>query len=200
MNALSELNARVDEITVILGMNLDSKPGDLDCQLSDLKLKLSKVYEENTEFQTLNRILKDLKLWKDKFEYSDPMIKDNSLTTEEKRLIVSMKYPVIIEAYKNLNELSRMDIPKLINYMSTSQDKLQNHEDNAAKIAFRREEILALSEKIYTLVLKNILLFERYLALMIKENNFWLQVESKVLDLNKKLNKHIKEKELNYEL
>lgn len=209
MDTYTELSYRLDKLAVRLGEPSEFESADLKTLINRLKSKLNEIYDDNNEFVTLNRIMKDLKLWKQvciqpnvnadgtdllqeqNFLKSDSTISDtggDEVDLHQKLLLIKMKYPVIVEAYNNLNELSRMDIPKIINHIDVLQDKQYKYDEIHAKLQSKKQDIINLSKQMHQLVIKNMIIFERYLALMIRENNFWFEVESKIQQLNKRVN------------
>lgn len=194
MDTYTELSNRLDSIAMRLGTTTSSESDTLKAQIATLRTQLQGVYEANSELKTLNRIMRDLKLWKDMELYPETKLElsEDQVDSEEKRLLINMKYPSIIEAYNNLNDLSRMDLPRLINHIDSVQDKTFNYEQNLSKIAAKKPDIVDLNRQFHQLVVKNMLVFEKYLALMIRENKFWLEVEAKVLALNKRVNAYAK--------
>ncbi|KAK6455387.1 uncharacterized protein RJT20DRAFT_135390 [Scheffersomyces xylosifermentans] len=198
-----ELSERVDLIELAVGKNTNNfnnsksqKDSSVVSRLAQLQSHLDSIYSTNSEFVTLNRILKDLSIWnKLKVTPSVQLNEDLSSLDNEteigreiKEELLLLKYPAIKEAYSNLTELSNMDIPKLINFIESSQDKTHNYNNDQVSIMQREDQLNELSQLFHQLVIKNMIVLEKYINMMIRENNFWLTCDQKLHKLNAKVN------------
>ncbi|CUM56491.1 uncharacterized protein AC631_05537 [Debaryomyces fabryi] len=193
-----ELDGRINGLELQLGIDNEIKKSSNDTvisQLTKIQKKLNKFYDSNAELETLNRIISDLQIW-DKIKQSPTELPSNKstdkgvsneLTIDMKQKLVLMKYPAIKEAYNNLIQLSNMDIPKLINYIETSQDKSHNFNSDNYELLQRKQIIQDITNNFHLLVMKNMIVFEKYLNLMVRENKYWVSIDEQVQALRRKL-------------
>lgn len=198
-----ELDERISGLELQLGIDNEITKipsGSVISQLSQIQKTLNKFYDSNAELETLNRIISDLKIW-DKIKESPAELptkknvdKDvpnarsiSEATLDMKQKIVLMKYPAIKEAYNNLIQLSNMDVPKLVNYIDASQEKAHNYNTDNYELLQRKQIIQDIVNNFHLLVMKNMVVFEKYLKLMVRENKYWASVDEQVQVLRKKL-------------
>ena len=199
----NELDKRISGLELQLGIdnevskNLNST---VISQLTQIQKTLNKFYDSNAELETLNRIISDLKIW-DKIKEAPTELPteksvDNDVPTAEcipeatldmKQKMVLMKYPAIKEAYNNLIQLSNIDFRKLVNYIDTSQEKTHNFNTDNYELLQRKQIIQDITNNFHLLVIKNMVVFEKYLNLMVRENKYWVSVDEQVQALRKKL-------------
>lgn len=158
---------------------------DLSTQISELRQVLSKSYASSSELQTLSRIISDLKLWDTiKLEENDKLTRkttgDAEFDKNSKELVILAKYPIIRESYLNLSKLSAMDIPVLINHIANSQDKTHDLYKELSKLPESKDRTEAIANAFHILVVKNMIVLEKYVALMIRENEFWVDIERRL--------------------
>lgn len=193
-----ELEERIIGLELQLGIDNEIKKVSNDTvisQLTQIQIKLNKLYDSNAELETLNRIISDLQIW-DKIKEAPTKLpsgksieKDpsNELTIDMKQKLVLMKYPAIKEAYNNLIQLSNMDILKLINYIETSQEKTHNFNNDNYELLQKKQIIQDITSNFHLLVTKNMVVFEKYVNLMVRENKYWVSVDEQVQTLRRKL-------------
>ncbi|KAK6465187.1 hypothetical protein DFJ63DRAFT_310288 [Scheffersomyces coipomensis] len=193
------LSSRLDLLEILSGdINSDSDKS-LQDQIVDLERKTGSVYGQNAEFQSLFTMLKELGLLNKPAnktnEQSETVI--DEIDSESKKAEIVLHYAVVNEAYNNLNQLSTMNIPKLINYISQSQEKTHNFNQDPLKIMERQKELESISQTFHNLVMKNVIVFEKYIRLIAEENEFWLETEAKLKILQASIkNKENKKQEM----
>lgn len=168
-------------------------------QVSSLRTQLDSLYNSNAELATLNRIMNDLKLWDASKLRKEPLLDSEGsegpeLTSEAKEQLLLANYPAVKEAYNNLIELSTLDIDSLINYTGRAHDKNHDFSTDIAKLLERKHDLDRLSRDFHTLVVKNMVVYEKYVNLVIAENNFWLRIDATLADADRKLK--LREKQL----
>ncbi|CAK7902381.1 hypothetical protein CAAN1_18S03070 [[Candida] anglica] len=176
-------------------LNLELKAGtrveeDVQRQLVHLRKLIDDAYTDNPELKTLNRIISDLNMWKsfdDNIPKDNQDGKDSGVSIESKEALILSKYPVLQDAYNNLAKLSTMDIPKLVNYIETSQDKTHDLFNDLCIMSERKVSVEAIAQNFHILVVKNMIVLEKYIALMQRENEFWATVETRLTLLNQKI-------------
>jgi 23S rRNA U2552 (ribose-2'-O)-methylase RlmE/FtsJ len=187
-----ELNARIQLLETYVGQPSKSRNDSINSQLSDIKNNLAAIYKDHTELKTLNRIISDLKLWNDMTyvpEFADTLKNDenNDVSSEIKQELLLLKYPVILEAYNNISQLANMDIPQLINNIESALDETYDLHRNREQILLRKQQLQELTQEYHKMIVKNIVVFEKYTNLMKRENEFWLLASNKVLEMNRKV-------------
>lgn len=175
----TELSDRLLKLEIQLNT---SNEISITSQLEEAKKLIHKSIESQAELHTLNRITNELKLWDHLEEKSDKNIEYDSM---DKESLILAKYPVIRESYSNLSNLSSMDIPKLINYIENSQDKVYDFAKGVEKISNSEEQIKSLTTSFHVLVVKNLIVLEKYVALMVRENEFWTTIENKLVTIQR---------------
>lgn len=206
----SVLDGRLSEIEHQL--NIDARsPKKLEpsilSQFAKLQKQLNQLYDSNAELETLNRIITDLKLWNKinevpseeyNLDNETPSEDESNITIEMKQQLVLLKYPAIKEAYDNLVQLSTFDIGKLINYMDTSQEKTHNFNDDNYEVLRRKQTIEEITGNFHMLVVKNMIVLEKYLSLMLRENKFWVDIDKRIQEVKQKVaNQETNQKLLN---
>lgn len=198
-----ELDKRIRGLELQLGIDNEiprNSNSTIISQLTQIQKKLNKFYDSNAELETLNRIISDLKIW-DKIkeppaELSNKINIDKCVsnlesisktTIDMKQKMVFMKYPAIKEACDNLIQLSNMDVPKLINYIEASQEKTHNFNSDNYEVLQRHQMIQDITDKFHLLVLKNTVVFEKYLDVIVRENKYWISADEQIQSLRKKI-------------
>lgn len=150
-------------------------------QMCLLKKELDTIYTESNEFATLTGLI-------------DTMEPNDTIPDETERLLL-LKHPAILQAYNNLIQLSNMDLSHLINYSPTFQDKIHDLDKDRRVILGHEDELRETTKVFHQTIIKNMMVFERYVAMVLKENEFWLQTEKRMGMLEKRqLNKERKAK------
>ncbi|KAK6204494.1 uncharacterized protein RJT21DRAFT_3936 [Scheffersomyces amazonensis] len=201
------ISRRLDVLEVAIGQGSETESTLIE-QVSHLQKRVKDVYQQTSEFDSLQRMLKSLGLWDsekiiprernakqlhehDQDQDQDQVHKD----IHHKRTELLLNYTTIKEAYDNLTKLSTLDTTKLINYIDSSQDKTHNFNDDMLKIISRKDDLEWISSTFHALVVKNIIVFEKYMNLVVTENQFWLDTEDKLRKLQTSINQiEIKEK------
>lgn len=115
--------------------------------------------------------------------------KDN-LSLSAKQQIILLKYPEIKIMLNMLNELSNFEPMRITNYYDSSQIKNHNFTNDKIKILLRRQEIEKIAKNYHKLVIKNMIIFEKRVDLLLKQNNYWITIDEKVAELEKKVGKY----------
>lgn len=177
------LTQRIGKLELDVGEN-DNSGLPLALQVADLQAKVEALYRSSAELQTLDRITKSLQEPKKHI----PEIRNQSQASEaEKQEILLAKFPAIREAYANLAELLTLDIPRISAEAVSQLDLLL--------IKQRQEAVEKIVKAYHMLVVKNTLVFEKYMALMERENNFWISVEKRFNEMKFRLDQ-LEDKEI----
>ncbi|CUM66381.1 uncharacterized protein PRCAT00004045001 [Priceomyces carsonii] len=194
--AYEALSERLNFLEVQLSSS-DFKENDTILkQITTLKHQLGNYCNEHNEFETLNRIMKDLDLWERKDEIPDsagPLeespVDDDVTTLEMKEQILLSKYPIIRQAMNDLTELSNMDVQSIVNYTSSAQDTTHDFVEDRQSIMLKAPELEQLTDQFHLLVVKNLLVLEKYASLAFRENQFWTSVNDRMKTLNQRINR-----------
>ncbi|EAZ62933.2 predicted protein [Scheffersomyces stipitis CBS 6054] len=197
VDTLKALNSRLSTLELALGKgSIESKSVSIE-KLVGLQKQVDLIYKTNTEYEVLSQFTKDLNLWR-----HDSSIKDSEETKESNEIaqdikeeLLLLKYPVIREAYSNLLELSNMDIPKLVNFIGSAQDRTHNYSKDVEKIQAREANLKELTGIFHQLTLKNMIVLERFVDFVIRQNDFWLDCDNSLKYIKRKVNKEVARKE-----
>lgn len=172
-----------------LELNADGRQDLVVSQLANIKGHLTKLYNSNSELITLNRIVHDLKLG------PKPAVPDTE-GIDAKQEILLLRYPAIKEAYNNLIELANMETDKIINYVDSTQIKTHDFDSDRETMVSKQAELKQVVKMFHQMVVKNMIVFEKYVDLLIRENNFWISVDERLGKLEEKVHARTKEREL----
>ena len=105
---------------------------------------------------------------------------DLKISPLEKETLILLKHPAILQAYNNLIQLSNMDLSLLTNYTSSIQDKFHDLDRDRRVVLQHEDEFKELTRVFHQVVVKNMLVFERYVGIVLRENEFWLETEKRI--------------------
>lgn len=171
----NSLSSRLTKLELQAGEK-DNSGVSLVSQVQDLQAKVDALYRSNAELQTLDRIIETIR---DPKKHIAEVRQRNNASEAEKQERLLSHFPVIREAYANLAELSTLDIPAL------SAETVDNID--LTLVQERKEAIQGIMKAYHLLVVKNTLVFEKYMALMERENGFWIDVERKLSSMKIRL-------------
>ncbi|QRG40715.1 hypothetical protein FDK38_005204 [Candidozyma auris] len=185
------LKDRISKLELLVGDNSTNKCNrgqSLAAEVAELSAKVERFYKANGELQTLERILETVN--DPKKHVAEIKSRNDKVSEAEKQEMLLAKFPAIREAYTNLSELSMLDIPQLSAEIVKRID--------LTSVKEKEEAIEAIVRAYHVLVVKNSIVFEKYMALMERENNFWINVERKLNEMRLRLDtledKELKEK------
>lgn len=196
-----ELSKRVTQLELALATpGLERIP--IFEQLHLLQTQLGEIYELHEELSTLNTILSQLKV-EEEDPTEDPLVEGDYVEAEHsgnldnsqkvghsevessddidipaKRQLIALKQPQIRLALSHSSELAAMDLR--VNYIQYSKDKTHNYNSDKREILRRREQLKYLTNKHHKVLLKNMIVFERYVDLIQRENKFWLNSQDQL--------------------
>lgn len=183
--------AGLDERLLCLEFHLEGKKDEPSIlqQISSLRAQVDSLYSSSEELTNLNQIMSDLKLWDASKQISEltEALEEPILSTEAKEQLLLAKYPAIKAAYKNLSELSSLDIDSLINYTERTHDKNHDFRTDLAAVLARKDDLDRLSRDFHLLMVKNMVVYEKYVNLVIAENDFWLRIDATLSEAERKI-------------
>ncbi|EGW32608.1 uncharacterized protein SPAPADRAFT_153747 [Spathaspora passalidarum NRRL Y-27907] len=180
--ALTELSNRIGNLELLL--NHTNQNHSKLFQVESLKQQLATVYKEHPELVKFNQILTDLKLW-DALKKQDSSEED--VSREMKQEFIVFNYSTLKEITSNLAELSSLNSTTVIDKLNTD---IQTTDISSSKLLLStyKDDIFRINELMTMLIMKNMIVYEEYVQLMIKENKKWLQFEEMLSQLESKIN------------
>lgn len=165
------LEQRLDTLKVDIG---DSNEPSLVKQVAQLQARLNQLYQQNPELGILDLIRK---------EFPKPRqsrITEGSNSKEQKQETILIKYPQIKIAYQSLMELLSIEMPQLPSEIAEKLDIEQ--------IAVRENQLKVLANNFHMMVVKNLVVLEKYVGMAENEARFWNRIEKKVNQLGAQVN------------
>lgn len=144
-------------------------------QIGQLQAKVNKLYLQNPELGTLDKITKELNL-----ENQRNSVESCDVPHSEKQETILIKYPEIMKAYQNLMELSSMDIPQILAEMSGKID--------TRPILENREALESLAANFHLLVVKNLVILEKFIGMVELEQQFWANIQRRLQNAGRQIN------------
>lgn len=157
------LERRIQTLSVDVG---DSGDSSLVKEVAQLQAQLNKLYQQNPELGALDQIRKGLPLPK------RPKASENTLSDEEKQELILLKHPQIKQAYHSLMELLSIELPEILSDIAKNLD--------TCKLASREQQLVELSDNSHMMVVKNLVVLEKFIAMAENELRFWEETEKKL--------------------
>lgn len=171
------LNSRIESAHIYVG---ESKTNSIYRDLTVLAKEIEKIYNEHPQYQTLYDTITKLDIW-DKFNPDNINSEENDNDDQQQLQMLGIKYPSVIQALNTLAQLSTMDINKILNCVSVAGSKTQPNMNQVTADALQHEErVKQVTHFFHKLVVKSLIVLERYAQVIDNENRFWIQVEEKL--------------------
>lgn len=184
------LKSRVDKVDLYTG---ESKSLSIYTELASLAKQVDHVYREHPQFQSLYDIITKLDIW-DRLSPSKQQDTKSTTTSDEEQLqMLSLKLPAAVQALNTLAELSTMDVTKIINSVSFAQMRSENMNQVTQLALLKEQQAQEVANFFHRLVLKSLIVLERYAQAIENENRFWIQVEEKISNMGLKIDRHNKD-------
>ena len=204
---VKSLTTRISSLEISLSQVSSTSSQSIMKQMVELRNELDGVYKETGEFITLTNLVEKLgdKSENDRIELkrdelidlkrdelidlkrdetidlkSKHQLLDLKISPLEKETLILLKHPAILQAYNNLIQLSNMDLSLLTNYTSSIQDKFHDLDRDRRVVLQHEDEFKELTRVFHQVVVKNMLVFERYVGIVLRENEFWLETEKRI--------------------
>jgi hypothetical protein len=189
---VDSLTTRISSLEISLSQVSHTSTQSIMKQMVGLRNELDSVYKETGEFVTLTNLVEKLG---DRSENEIIDLKTEDITIDlnskhelidlkisplEKETLILLKHPAILQAYNNLIQLSNMDLSLLTNYTSSIQDKFHDLDRDRRVVLQHEDELKELTRVFHQVVVKNMLVFERYVGIVLRENEFWLETEKRI--------------------
>lgn len=189
---VDSLTTRISSLEISLSQVSHTSTQSIMKQMVGLRNELDSVYKETGEFVTLTNLVEklgdrseneiiDLKTEDETIDLnSKHELTDLKISPLEKETLILLKHPAILQAYNNLIQLSNMDLSLLTNYTSSIQDKFHDLDRDRRVVLQHEDELKELTRVFHQVVVKNMLVFERYVGIVFRENEFWLETEKRI--------------------
>ena len=189
---VDSLTTRISALEISLSQVSHTSNQPIMKQMVGLRNELDSVYKETGEFVTLTNLveklgdrskneIRDLKTGDETIDLkSKHELIDLKISPLEKETLILLKHPAILQAYNNLIQLSNMDLSLLTNYTSSIQDKFHDLDRDRRVVLQHEDELKELTRVFHQVVVKNMLVFERYVGIVLRENEFWLETEKRI--------------------
>lgn len=197
----------------------NAKSNPLLREIFELTQELDKIYKSHEELGVLLKLIEELELWK-KLDSMDNELEAhvgvedtiNSETSRDilthmdkidedsndfKQQMVESNYAVIQDAFNNMDQFNLLEKSKLVNYLENSQEKVHDFNVDKYAIISRERALMRLAEKHYQVLIKNMIVFEKYLNTIQQENSFWLEITDTIQDITRIVAQ--KEKEMQFQ-
>lgn len=158
------LDRRIQALRIEVG---DSDETSLVKQVAQIQVKLNKLYQENPDLGVLDQIRKNLPQHRSKLK--------NGITTEEKQEFILLKHPQIKQAYQSLMELLSIEMPELLSEIANEID--------TEKLLCRKQQLMELEENFHMIVVKNLVVIEKFVSMVESEMRFWNTTEKRLNQL-----------------
>lgn len=158
------LDRRIQALRIEVG---DSDEASLVKQVAQIQVKLNKLYQENPDLGVLDQIRKNLPQHRSKLK--------NGITTEEKQELILLKHPQIKQAYQSLMELLSIEMPELLSEIANEID--------TEKLLCRKQQLMELEENFHMIVVKNLVVIEKFVSMVESEMRFWNTTERRLNQL-----------------
>jgi len=165
------LEQRLDTLKVDVG---DFNELSLVKQVAQLQARLNQLYQQNPELGILDQIRKEFP------KTRQSRITEGSISKEEKQETILIKYPQIKMAYQSLMELQSIEMPQLPSEIAEKLDIQQ--------ITVRENQLKVLANNFHMMVVKNLVVLEKYVGMAENEVRFWNRIEKKVNQLGAQVN------------
>lgn len=172
-STFESLHHRLVDIELQIG-DKDDGPTHLVSAIAYIYEKLSALYTRDSHLHNVEKIFQSVKSSRLPKEHAQSDISD-----AEKQEQVLIQYPEIRKAYNYLVELLTLQIPLFSSEVYDGMDM--------AKAKHYQNDLETLYHNFYMLVLKNILVCEKYMALLERENDYWINIEKRFTALKLRL-------------
>lgn len=190
---LAELSNRIQKIEIHLSQISNNK--NVLTQISNLQRKLEQVYLDHPGFKQLNSIINELRIW-DKIR-PEPEPEDQcqevrdglEMTDEMKKELLVLNADQINLNYSLGSELINMEIDSILKGINSKV--MQSDKETPlllSTLLARESEVRHLIRLVQIVTVKNMIVYEEYMKLILKENQFWIDMDERITKLNARVN------------
>ncbi|KAI5954464.1 hypothetical protein KGF54_002239 [Candida jiufengensis] len=176
---IKELNDRVYNLRQRL-LNIKENES-ITTQIERLDTRLAKILKQHPEFEKLFdatiRFGISQEQIPNKVDEQESQPEDIPNDIKEERILLN--YASIIKAYPQIQELEQINPMKLINSINSVISN-SNIENTRTIIEQNKDQIIQINKIFHSLVLKSVLVFEKYVQFVLQYNEFWIKVEDQM--------------------
>lgn len=150
-------------------------------QIAELQKKVNKILKEHPELKSLPMIIKEYRPELDKDGSRDQP--SNEPSQAEKQELVSVRLRNITKYVNDVSEVLNLELPAIPGSLVEAL--------NTEAITVNKAKIRDLTQLYEILVLKNLLVLNRFTSLMEKEAKFWQSAEARLTELQLKVSSSV---------
>ncbi|KAI5962259.1 uncharacterized protein KGF55_003335 [Candida pseudojiufengensis] len=193
---VEELKKRVFNLQQLLSNVKNDE--SLTSQVKNTSLRLKIFLDQNPNLAILVEAAIKFNISQDEKVLESSSLNDRNVPSDIKEERISINYPMITKLFPQILELEQMQPMKIMNKINSN---ISNSNIEQTKYIFeqRKERIMQLNEAFNQLVLKNILIFEKYVQFVLRDNQFWIETEEKLKCASQKIQQlESRKKQLNH--
>lgn len=192
-----QLSKRINDLELILLDDENDKTnniGDINdnktisSQINHLKSQLFKLYQQYPEFQKLNNINSQLKIW-------HKLLTNTSITTtpidqETKLELLNLLYDDLInnDNYEKIISIINFQYESIINGINNNYlSSLGSINDTGELLQSKRNQLNQIMKIHQALIIKSMIVLERYIQCTIRQNKFWIDIDDQLIKINAKI-------------
>ena len=196
-----QLSKRINDLELILLDDKNDKTnniGDINdnktisSQINHLKSQLFKLYQQYPEFQKLNNINSQLKIW-------HKLLTNTSITTttkttlidqETKLELLNLLYDDLInnDNYEKIISIINFQYESIINGINNNYlSSLGSINDTGELLQSKRNQLNQIMKIHQALIIKSMIVLERYIQCTIRQNKFWIDIDDQLIKINAKI-------------
>lgn len=161
----------------------DGHDVSLVAQVAQLQAKLNKFYKQNPDLAVLDLLTCEFGRAPSQSEGEKSAVPEN-----DKQEAILIRYPEIMSAYQNLIELLNMEMPQILGSQYENLD--------LSKIQAYKGQLESLAANCHMLVVKNLIVLEKFIAMAEEENSFWNGVDKRLNRIGTQIRAAERKKEL----
>lgn len=192
-----QLSKRINDLELILLDDKNDKTnniGDINdnktisSQINHLKSQLFKLYQQYPEFQKLNNINSQLKIW-------HKLLTNTSITTtpidqETKLELLNLLYDDLInnDNYEKIISIINFQYESIINGINNNYlSSLGSINDTGELLQSKRNQLDQIMKIHQALIIKSMIVLERYIQCTIRQNKFCIDIDDQLIKINAKI-------------
>lgn len=190
---ITELSKRLQKLELHLSqINHDNT---LTSQLKALQSKVDQTYSTHQQFQNIYTIINELGIW-NRLNPRDDEDSTSGMTEEMKKELLVLHRDEIMKNYRLTSELSHVDVDSILRGISTQISSITDGDggggggsgDIRQVLVDKELEIREVVKLVETVTVKNMIVYEEYMKLVIRENQFWVDMDETLTKLDVKVN------------
>ena len=200
-NTFEGLFKRINDLELILlddNNNKANNIGDhnddktISSQINQLKSQLSKLYQQYPNFQKLNNINSQLKIW-NKLHLNTSTATTTTTTTpidkETKLEFLNLLYDDLInnDNYEKMISIINFQYESIINGINNNYLLSSGSINDTSELLAKRKQLNQIMKIHQALIIKSMIVLERYIQCTIRQNKFWIDIDDQLVKINAKI-------------